>query len=96
MTVSHGLAAWSEVKHPGVENVDVSDVCKEHMDIPDDMPRILAKVGLAGTLVRTSSEEECEGGDSKEQTKRNKLTTQDELDRAEMTRVECETLSSVL
>ena len=47
MVVRHGLSAWSEVKHQGVENVDVSDVCSGHMNIPDDMPRILAKVGLA-------------------------------------------------
>ena len=46
MVVRHGMAAWSKVKHPGVENVDVSGVCKQHMDIPDDMPRILAAVGL--------------------------------------------------
>ena len=44
--VRHGLSAWSKVNHPGVENVDISGVCKQHMDIPRDMPRILAKVGL--------------------------------------------------
>ena len=46
LVIRRGLAAWAQVKHPGVENVDVSAVCKTHMDIPDDMPRILAKVGL--------------------------------------------------
>ena len=42
-----GLAAWSTVAHPGVENVDVSDVCCQHTDIPDEMPRILTKCGMS-------------------------------------------------
>ena len=31
----------------GVENVDVSDVCCQHTDIPDEMPRILTKCGMS-------------------------------------------------
>ena len=42
-----GLAAWCVVSHPGVENVDVSDVCSQHTDIPDEMPRILTKCGVS-------------------------------------------------
>ena len=41
-----GVAAWTKVEHPGVENVDVGDVCGVHVEIPDRMGDILAKVGL--------------------------------------------------
>lgn len=46
MVVRRGLSAWSPASHPGVENVDVGDACGAHMDIPDNMPKILKRVGL--------------------------------------------------
>ena len=46
MLVRRGLSAWSPASHPGVENVDVGDAGGAHMDIPDNMPKILERVGL--------------------------------------------------
>ena len=46
MVVRRGLSAWSPASHPGVENVDIGDACGAHMDIPDNMPKILKRVGL--------------------------------------------------
>ena len=46
MVVRRGLSAWSPASHPGVENVDVGDACGAHMDIPDNMAKILKRVGL--------------------------------------------------
>jgi hypothetical protein len=41
-----GVAAWTRVDHPGVENVDVGEVCGVHVEIPDRMGAILRVVGL--------------------------------------------------
>ena len=41
-----GVAAWTRVDHPGVENVDVGEVCGAHVEIPDRMGAILQVVGL--------------------------------------------------
>ena len=41
-----GVAAWTRVDHPGVENVDVGEVCGVHVEIPDRMGAILQVVGL--------------------------------------------------
>ena len=41
-----GVAAWTRVDHPGVENVDVGEVCGVHVEIPDRMGAILHVVGL--------------------------------------------------
>ena len=41
-----GVAAWTRVDHPGVENVDVGEVSGAHVDIPDRMGAILRVVGL--------------------------------------------------
>ena len=41
-----GVAAWTRVDHPGVENVDVGAASGAHVDIPDRMGAILRVVGL--------------------------------------------------
>jgi hypothetical protein len=47
LAVTEGLAAWSEVKRDGIENVEVGGVCGGGLvEIPDDMPKILRAVGL--------------------------------------------------
>jgi len=43
---ARGVAAWTRVDHPGVENVDVGEACGAHVEIPDRMGDILRVVGL--------------------------------------------------
>lgn len=43
---ARGVAAWTKVDHPGVENVDVGEACGAHVEIPDRMGDILRVVGL--------------------------------------------------
>ena len=43
---ARGVAAWTKVDHPGVENVDVGEACGAHVEIPDRMGDILQVVGL--------------------------------------------------